>query len=263
MDYTPRFFLDNRLSASQSAAQIVPWLIDVLRPKNVVDVGCGLGAWLRTFQEAGVTDVIGVDGPWVPLDQLLIPQENFIGRNLTTADFFDQKRTFDLVLSLEVAEHLEPIYAAQFIAALTQLGPCVLFSAAAPSQGGIGHLNEQWPDYWINLFRACSFKCLDCVRGKFWENEQVAPWYAQNMLFFVREDRLEAYHALLVAEAEYSLGGRAVIHPRQYFRRIDELCDPYAYSIKKFSKVLPRLLVRAIARRFRLARHAKASKMCG
>ena len=31
------------------------------------------------------------------------------------------------------------------------LGPLVLFSAAAPHQGGAHHVNEQWPAYWAGL----------------------------------------------------------------------------------------------------------------
>ena len=58
-------------------------------------------------------------------------------------------RRFDLVLSLETAEHLPPTSAATFVSTLTSLGDVVLFSAAVPGQAWTKnvHVNEQWPEY--------------------------------------------------------------------------------------------------------------------
>jgi hypothetical protein len=36
----------------------------------------------------------------------------------------------------------------------------VLSSSAVPFQGGVGHLNEQWPQYWRSIFRKDSIKSL-------------------------------------------------------------------------------------------------------
>ena len=40
---------------------------------------------------------------------------------------------------------------------LTASSDIVAFSAAITGQGGKGHVNEQSPDYWDNLFRECGF----------------------------------------------------------------------------------------------------------
>ena len=40
-------------------------------------------------------------------------------------------------------------YADNYINSLTRLAPVILFSAAIPFQGGSGHVNEQWPEYWV------------------------------------------------------------------------------------------------------------------
>src|SRR5579862_3100091 len=61
---------------------------------------------------------------------------------------FNLGRSFDLAMSFEVAEHLPPDAAKGFVDSLTRLAPLVLFSAAIPFQGGVGHINEQWPEYW-------------------------------------------------------------------------------------------------------------------
>jgi hypothetical protein len=54
---------------------------------------------------------------------------------------FQLKRKFDLVVSLEVAEHRPAHCAEDFVSTLTGLGSVVLFSAAAPHQGGEHHVD--------------------------------------------------------------------------------------------------------------------------
>ncbi|MEO6221507.1 MAG: hypothetical protein ABIO81_13825, partial [Ginsengibacter sp.] len=45
-----------------SSSKVVPILIDMFKPSSVLDVGCGIGTWLKSFMDLGVTDVIGIDG---------------------------------------------------------------------------------------------------------------------------------------------------------------------------------------------------------
>jgi hypothetical protein len=105
------------------------------------------------------------------------------------------EREFDLVLSLEVAEHLPEESAAGFSQSLARLGPIVLFSAAAPQQGGTGHLNEQWPSYWVRHFAQNGFTVVDCLRDRIWRDERIEWRYRQNLLLFVRNDLFSQYAA--------------------------------------------------------------------
>jgi hypothetical protein len=66
---------------------------------------------------------------------------------------------------------------------LCELAPVVLFSAAVPGQGGHGHVNEQWPAYWVERFSSLGFHCSGALRWRFWRDERVEHWYAQNLLF--------------------------------------------------------------------------------
>jgi hypothetical protein len=110
---------------------------------------------------------------------------------------------------------------------LTRLGPVVLFSAAIPGQGGLGHLNEQWPRYWVDLFRAKSYVAIDCLRHRIWDDDGVDWWYAQNLLFYpchtLPPYRRDAPHDCPRAEW---LGERGVSLPtwvgmtRQHVRRV-------------------------------------------
>ena len=47
--------------STESADVAVPLLAEAVRPQSVVDVGCGLGAWLAVFKSYGVEDVRGYD----------------------------------------------------------------------------------------------------------------------------------------------------------------------------------------------------------
>src|SRR5688572_26586138 len=102
--YTVRFYEERREGARRSARAIVPIVLDLLRPRSLVDIGGGEGTWLAVFREHGVEDVLGVDGPWVDRSRLEIPAGRFREADLTQPIRLD--REFDLTVSLEVAEHL-------------------------------------------------------------------------------------------------------------------------------------------------------------
>jgi len=245
--YDSKFYKNRSELTFSSAEVIVPWLLRTVKPKSVIDIGCGNGCWLAVFQKHGLQDFLGVDGNWVPSDQLEIPASHFEMSDLLHA--YKSNRAFNLVMSLEVAEHLPPRSAPEFIKSLTALGPVVLFGAAIPLQGGVGHINEQWPAYWIELFEKQNYVAVDCLRGLFWKSPGVAAWYVQNTFFFIREDVLNDYPELLEEEKKYSMGKHPIVHPSQYLRRIDELRDPMTYSVKSFLKVAPHLLKRAFVKR--------------
>jgi SAM-dependent methyltransferase len=171
--------------ALQSARRIVPKLIRLMPARSVVDFGCGQGAWLSVWASTGAS-VVGVDGPYVDRCHLLIDPGDFHGADLTTP--IDLGRQFDLVQSLEVAEHLPVENARQFVDTLIVHGPCVLFSAAVPGQGGENHLNEQPPDYWRALFRERGYAAFDFLRPLIFDDPAIARWYRFNTILYLRDD---------------------------------------------------------------------------
>ncbi|MBN2182867.1 MAG: methyltransferase domain-containing protein [Sedimentisphaerales bacterium] len=212
--YTNDFFADLRKKTKQSAKEIVPLVIEMINPKSVIDVGCGEGIWLAAFEKNGVKDILGIDGDYIDRNMLAIPVDRFMPVDLKHP--VELKRQFDLVVCLEVAEHLPEETAASFVDFLTTLGPVVLFSAAIPYQGGNQHVNEQWPDYWAALFERKSYLTIDCIRKKVWNNDNVAWWYAQNMLLLAEETCLND-HPLLQRELEHTNhSSLSAVHPHQY-----------------------------------------------
>lgn len=176
---------------SRRSAEIV---IDLLRAAlpiaSVADFGCALGTWLAAWNDAGVGDTVGVDGPYISRNDLQISPDRFREHDLARP--IDLGRRFDLVESMEVAEHLPEPVAAEFVASLVRHAELVLFSASPPGQGGEHHVNEQPYEYWCAHFAKHGYRALDWIRPQIIANPQVQYWYRYNLFLFVAAERLAA-----------------------------------------------------------------------
>jgi SAM-dependent methyltransferase len=181
----------------QSPREIVPLVMSLVSPRRVVDIGCGAGAWLYAFREQGVEQVLGIEGDYVDPSWLLIPKECV--RLMDLRKPFRLQEAFDLAVCLEVAEHLPKRCAEQLVDSLVSLAPIVLFSAAVPLQGGVHHVNEQWPDYWASIFIRRKYQQLDLLREHIWKNPAVKSFYRQNIFLYVREDLIARKQEFLEA----------------------------------------------------------------
>lgn len=198
--------------SARSARAVVHTLVEWLAPQSVIDVGCGAGAWAAAFLDQDVTTVHGVDAPWLPREILQFPTSDFIAHDLRTP--LTLNRSYDLVLSLEVAEHLPEAHAATFVESLVQLGSVIVFSAAIPRQGGHDHQNEQWPAYWAHLFAEHDYVAVDALRLPFWHDDAVEWWYAQNMIVYMTRTAQAAYaDARLPVDASSADPLPALVHP--------------------------------------------------
>jgi SAM-dependent methyltransferase len=181
--YDNRFFQAIDKTSAQSAAICVPLFLEMMAPRSVLDYGCGQGNWLREFLRLGITDCCGVDGDYVDRNALVISRDRFVAWDLATR--YDPGRRFDLALSLEVGEHLPASAVPAYLESLTTAASRIVFSAAVPGQGGVQHVNEQWPWYWQRLFEQRGFVCLDPFRPLLWQNDAVAQYYRQNLFLYV------------------------------------------------------------------------------
>lgn len=67
----------------RSAISVVSVVAERLKPRSVLDVGCGRGVWLSEWKRADVGDCMGVDGPYVDRATLAIPPECFMACDLS------------------------------------------------------------------------------------------------------------------------------------------------------------------------------------
>lgn len=184
-EYTSDFYAYQEPGSRASAEVVVPMLTRHLNIASVLDVGCGRGMWLSVWRANGVQDIAGLDGDYVDRNRLHIPADRFTAGDLTKG--FDLGRRFDLVSTLEVAEHLPTAASPDFVKSLTRHGPMVLFSAAVPGQGGENHINEQPYGFWRALFAAEGFRAFDPLRPTIHADPRVEPWYRYNVLLYVHD----------------------------------------------------------------------------
>ena len=224
--YDESFYRAQKDGSFKSAQIIVPLVKKFIKPRTVVDMGCGLGTWLAVWQSEGA-EVYGVDGDYVDRNMLYIDKERFIAADFSKV-FVELDCKVDLVESLEVAEHLPESRAREFIHNLTEISDAVLFSAAIPFQGGTNHINEQWQSYWANIFADFGYVPIDCIRPQQEKLAEVILCYAQNILIYVRESALSKYPLLF----EYYLKHREhqiidYVHPMWYILTIQGLVDSF------------------------------------
>ena len=176
-----------KLHNLESPRAVIPVITSLLKPKSIVDFGCGLGSWLRVFKDSGIDKILGLDGDWVDRTKI----ETSVIDNFKEVDLEKEiklKEKFDLAISLEVAEHLHKESADIFIENLTNASDIIVFSAAVPMQGGQNHINEQPLTYWVNLFDKYNYKFYDIIRGRIWNMDNVFWWYKQNMVVFSKNE---------------------------------------------------------------------------
>jgi SAM-dependent methyltransferase len=185
MSYDKSFFKSRRALTAASSRIILGLLWDATQPKSVLDVGCATGIWLSVCKQLGAERVLGIDGSWVPRDELEIDAAEFLAHDLE-ASIPESIENHDVALCIELAEHLPPESARGLIDFLTTQSTTVLFSAAIPGQGGEGHVNEQRQSYWHGLFAESGFLCFDLIRPRIWNDSEVNVIYKQNMLLYTR-----------------------------------------------------------------------------
>jgi SAM-dependent methyltransferase len=215
--YTEAFYETAPEASRTSSGTIASLVCEYVNVGSVVDLGCGPGHWLAAFRAQGITDIQGVEGAWVDPAQMQVPPDTVMTADLSQP--FRLDRSFDLAMSLEVAEHLPATSAATFVESLVSLAPVVLFSAAIPQQGGTFHINEQWPDYWAHLFAAHDYVAIDAIRQQVWNDPKVLWYYAQNTLLYVRRDMLTQYPQLQHVYAQTGPAVRRLVHPENYQNR--------------------------------------------
>jgi SAM-dependent methyltransferase len=242
--YDDEFFDRHTDETLQSARIVVPHVLRKVRPNSVIDVGCALGAWLRVFAEHGVQTVQGLDGHYVDRSKLLIEKTDFTPVNLAESIRSDlgpvtekANGRYDLAVCLEVAEHLPDSSAPDLVRTLTTLAPVVLFSAAVPGQGGVGHINEQWPGYWRSRFQKHGFQRLDPIRRRIWKDERVHWWYRQNIFLFAAQEKVAASERL---SDEERLAALEILYL---------YCLNGLRRLKGGMKVIPRALLQAMKHR--------------
>ncbi|MEK9657148.1 MAG: class I SAM-dependent methyltransferase [bacterium] len=186
--YSETFFKRINTYSNKSAEVVEDLLIKKMNGcelRSVLDIGCGTGVWLKNWEKRGVKEVVGIDNARALNDTLMIDPDAYVTHDLSKEIVLNKQ--FDLVQSLEVAEHLPLESAAIFIQNIIRHGKVVLFSAAVPGQGGTHHINEQPLSYWFELFQKHNFEAYDCIRPYIINDKRVEYYYRNNILLYIHK----------------------------------------------------------------------------
>jgi len=124
-------------------------IVRPFNPKSMIDIGCGNGVIKNGF--SGVYK--GIDGS---SESGRICREK--GIDFTLHDLSEQGSfgTYDLAVSIEVAEHIEEKCANNFVHSLCNSSDNIVITAS--NTAGPTHVNCQPKEYWIRKFYACGFQ---------------------------------------------------------------------------------------------------------
>ena len=174
--------------AVRSAGTIANSILNDFKATCVIDVGCGTGALLEALRDMGC-EVFGLEYSEAALKYFRARRLN-VGKFDLERNVFNDNRTFDVAVSMEVAEHLPEKAADRYVDLLARLSRVIVFTAAPPGQGGIDHVNEQPPSYWITKFQQRGFEHAEEISQRWRESWKAAGdvegWYHQNLMIFRR-----------------------------------------------------------------------------
>ena len=205
---------------------------------SAIDLGCGVGTFLKVLKQRDKNITVrGVDGEYIQKDMLVIAPDEFQPWDLKKPYALNEQTKYDLAISTEVAEHLPPERAKSFVEDLTSLANVVLFSAALPYQGGVGHINEQLLSYWVALFEEQGYELRDIIRPDIWYRKEVVAHYRSNVVVFVRKNSL----------AEQKIDKKAynqlvdVVNPDMYINRMLRTDGRLGKAFLKTEEILARI----------------------
>jgi len=90
---------------------------------------------------------MGIEGSIDALKYLMVDRKFILVHDLRAP--IHLRETFDLASCIEVAEHIHQAYEDVFLGTITSVADVLVFSSAPPGKGGLHHVNERTPSYWM------------------------------------------------------------------------------------------------------------------
>jgi cyclopropane fatty-acyl-phospholipid synthase-like methyltransferase len=167
------------------ALSLASYIKEHIKPQKIIDVGCGSGTYVRAFRENGLS-CVGYDNSPQLTDN----------KDVITLDLFQINESSDLVVCLEVAEHLDPLlssYVVEKLLSLVEPGGTIIWSAAIEGQGGEGHINCRPKEFWESKFlqhrEVYRNSIVETSLRHFLSSRPRMGWFMQNFMVFTKGNK--------------------------------------------------------------------------
>lgn len=156
-------------------------LYELWHPYTVYDLGCGIGSLLEGFHWQGC-EISGSELGYNSAKRYMNKAVRASTYEADATKMIYEKKTnmaimkkYNLVMSMEVAEHLPPAGSGIFCKNLVRLSNRRIFLTAAPKgQRGTGHINCKTQGYWRDLMQVAGAKyqaaetqtCIMAIRAR-------------------------------------------------------------------------------------------------
>jgi len=197
LEYNPVIFGFFHTMARHDAPAVMASLDRVFDgARSYYDVGAGTGAYASQAKRNGHRVLASEHSPlgrcWARLQGV-----ECVALDLTrTPPAPTRDEHFDLAYCFEVAEHVPAPLGDRLVQHLASAAPRVVFTAAQPGQGGIGHINEQPRGYWIERFAREGLEYREDLASQLADEWQRAglrsDWLPANVMIYERVDGVRA-----------------------------------------------------------------------
>lgn len=165
------------------------YLADKYQPHQVLDIGCGLGGYIRMFQEWGTTEVLGIER--TPEGDFFLSKGNFLLHDLRQP--LDLQQTYDLVVCLNVIEHIDERYEGIVLRTIHRHAKDrIIFAAAEPAQPGRGYVNRKSLAYWLAAWQQLGW-IPDVFDSLAVRSLSTFSWLRRNLIILVRGDHASVF----------------------------------------------------------------------
>ena len=147
---------------------IADHIVSDIKPRTVLDAGCAMGFLVEALRDRGI-DARGIDISEYAISQVRDDIKPYCRQGSVLDPLSDR---YDLIVSIEVLEHLVTEDAIRAVANLCSATSDVLFSSTPIDYQEITHHNVQPPEWWTEVFaRQTFFKDVDYDPSTY-----LSPW---------------------------------------------------------------------------------------
>lgn len=161
------------------AKHLASYISNKFKDKKIIDIGCGPGLYVEELVKNGM-NATGYD-----IDFRIQGKDN-----LLTKDLLHLEDPSDVVICMEVAEHIHSKNNDQIAESMFRnlhSGGTLIWTAATIGQSGDGHINCQYKEYWSDKMNSVGLVRNIQLEEEILEYVKTGPhmgWFINNLLVF-------------------------------------------------------------------------------